>query len=61
MADQLPVLEVLAGMDWDSGERIEAGRGAEEGAVQLGDEYAAGIGMEARQYRIVKYVAPLRQ
>lgn len=52
MADELPVLQVLARVDGDPGEGIEARGGAEEGLVPLGNIDAAGVGVETRQYRV---------
>ena len=52
MADELPVLQVLARVDGDPGEGIEARGGAEEGLVPLGNIDAARVGVETRQYRV---------
>ena len=52
MPDQVPRLQVLAGMYRDAGEGIEARRRTEEGIVPLGNEDAAGIRVEARQYGV---------
>ncbi len=54
MADQLPVLQVLAGMDWDAREGVEARRGAEEGVVSLRDKDAARVRVEAREDGVVE-------
>ena len=53
MADQLPALQILACVDRDAREGIEAGGGAEEGAVVLRDKNTAWVRVEARQYGIV--------
>jgi hypothetical protein len=53
MADQLPILQVLAGMDGDAGKGIEARRGTKEGMVALRDVDAAWVRVETREYGIV--------
>lgn len=54
MSDQLPVLQILGGVDGDAGEGIEARRSTEEGIVPLGNVDAARIRVEAREYGIVE-------
>ncbi len=49
MADELPVLQVLAGVDGDAREGVEARRGTEEGLVSLRDVDTARIWVEARE------------
>lgn len=50
--DELPILEVLAGVDWNSREGLEAGCRAKEGVVPFRHKDAAGVRMEAWQYGI---------
>ena len=54
MADQLPVLQVLAGMNGDTREGIEARRGTEERVVALGHVDTARIGIEAGEDGVVE-------
>lgn len=53
VADEAPVLQVLARVDGDPGEGVEAGRGAEECRVPRGDKDAARVGVEAREHGVV--------
>ncbi len=60
VSDQLPILKILARMDGDARECVEAGRGAEEGIVKFWDVNATRVRMETRQDGIVECGIGLR-
>jgi hypothetical protein len=54
MADQLPVLQILAGMDGDAGEGVEARRSTEERMVSFRHVNATRIRVEAGEDGVVE-------
>lgn len=54
ISNELPILKVLAGVDWDSRKSLEAGCRTEEGVVPVRHKDAAGVWMKAWQYGICK-------
>lgn len=54
VSNELPILKVLACVDWNPRKGLEAGCRTEEGVVPFRHKDATGVRMEARQYGIGK-------